>query len=410
MEETTRNDREQLALMRENSKSASTSEAHAREATMRALPIRKPVPTSSRQPTHIGQLQITTPRPIIPKSPWAIDGPSHMDAVTPISAVSSLSASLGTSPRTLGPGSLHQQNPRDVLLPSPATAQGTQLIPWELVHSRITSNDEFLERRRQSRVLFQNELRKSINSIEEDRASDTFSEGVLRSPVSGIAEMPASSPVEGRISRSSSSGYDTYVSRERSQGHASQATRSSNASSVYPLSSPVSEQSTSGTADKWATMSSTIDGPFSYGSGFESGLEVVSDISERDRLALSERDRENFDTGKETRFESGLEIKLETGLETLMEPGLETRFENGLDSGKMLYGGNEKMVVTQDQNHPVYQPQSTPAASTKSIDHPMRHDNSFYKAGGFCEGARLMIKGESGFKVVKRPSVGVLSV
>jgi hypothetical protein len=402
LEENANNDREQLTSMRQN-RAGSASEANAREAIAKDAPVRKPVPGPSRQHTHIGQLQITPPRPAKPKSPWAIDSPSHLDITTPISAVSSLTASLGTSPRTLGPASLQQQSPRDMLLPSPATAQGTQLIPWELVHSRITSNEEFLERRRQSRVLFQNELRRSVNSIEEDRASENFSEGVLRSPVLGIAEMPGSSPVDGRVSRSSSSGYDTFVSRERSQGHASQATRSSRTSSIYPLSSPTSEQSASGTTDKWAAMTSTIEAPPSHGSWFEAGLEVVSDLSEKDRLALSERDRENFDTGKETRFESGLEIKFETGLETKVETGLETRFENGIDSEKMVHGGDEKMLVTEDQS--VYR--STPASSMKYIDHPMRHDSSFYKAGGFCEGARLMIKGESGFKVVKRPSVGI---
>jgi len=405
LEENANNDREQLASMRGN-RAGSASEANAIETSLRNAPARKPVPAPSRQPTHIGQLQITPPRPAKPKSPWVIDSPSHLDATTPISAVSAVSpltASLGNSPRTLGPASLQNQSLGDTLLPSPATTQGTQLIPWELVHSRITSNEEFLERRRQSRVLFQNELRKSVNSIEEDRASESFSEGVLRSPVVGIAEISGSSPVEGRVSRSSSSGYDTFVSRERSQGHASQATRSSRTSSIYPLSSPTSEQSSSGPTDKWAAMTSTVEAPFGHGSGFEAGLEVVSDLSEKDRLALSERERENFDTGKETRFESGLEIKFETGLETKMETGLETRFEHGIDSEKMVHGSEGKMLVTEDQS--VYK--STPASSMKSIDHLMRHDTSFYKAGGFCEGARLMIKGESGFKVVKRPSVSI---
>lgn len=406
------NDREQLQTARQN-RANSVREANDRAAAMRDAPVRKPVPTPSRQPTHIGQLQITTLRPAKPSSPWLIENAPRLDANTPISAVSSLTASLGTSPRTLGPNSLQQQSPRDILLPSPATTQGSQLIPWELVHSRINTNDEFLERRRQSRVLFQNELRLSVNSIEEDRASETFSEGVLRSPVNGVAEMPGSSPVEGRISRSSSSGYDTYVSRERSQGHASQATRSSRGSSVYPLSSPITEQSISGTVDKWTAMTSNFEAPPGYGIGYDDGLEVVPDPNEKERLAAIEKERqkfekERFDTDKELNYEPGLEMKFETGLETQLATGLETRFENGQDprsfnNGKMLEGGDEKMVVTAEPS--VYH--STPATSVRSIDHPMRHDTSFYKSGGFCEGARLMIKGESGFKVVKRPSVSL---
>jgi hypothetical protein len=35
----------------------------------------------------------------------------------------------------------------------------------------------------------------------------------------------------------------------------------------------------------------------------------------------------------------------------------------------------------------------------------MRHDSSFYKFGGFCDCAKALVKGETGFKIVKRPSV-----
>lgn len=382
-------DREQLSSMRQN------RETSVREASMRDATVRKPVPSPSR---HIGQLQITPPRPTKPRSPWTLENSSNFDIGSPVSAVSSLTASLGVSPRSMGPPTLRPQNSRDVLLPSPATAQGTQLIPWELVHSRITTNDEFLERRRQSRVSFQNELRRSINSIEEDRASEVFSDGVMSSPITGIAEMPGSHPVERHGSRTSSSGYDTLMSRQRSQGQASQATRSSEGSSIYPLTPPMSDNSTFGSTDQWTAMSSTIEIPAPSYSENEvgQGLEVVADLSEKDRLAAHEKANEKAeklenDTGKEMTYDAGLETRFETGMETKFD----------LDNEKMVAAGNEKMLVSEDRSFF----QSTPAASMKSIDHHMRHDSSFYKMGGFCEGARLMMRGETGFKVVKRPSV-----
>jgi len=382
-------DREQLSSMRQN------RDARAREASMRDASVRKPVPSPSR---HIGQLQITPPRPAKPRTPWTLENSSNYDIGSPVSAVSSLTTSLGVSPRSMGPPTLRPQNSRDVLLPSPATAQGTQLIPWELVHSRITTNDEFLERRRQSRVSFQNELRRSINSIEEDRASEVFSDGVMSSPITGIAEMPGSQPVERHGSRTSSNGYDELMSRQRSQGQASQATRSSEGSFIYPLTPPMSENSTMGSLDQWTAVSSTIEFPApSYSeSAAEQGLEVVADLSEKDRLAAHEKANEKAekldnDTGKEMTYDAGLETTFETGKETKFD----------LDNEKMVSVGNEKMLVAEEQSFF----QSTPAASLKSVDHPMRHDSSFYKMGGFCEGARLIMRGETGFKVVKRPSV-----
>jgi hypothetical protein len=52
--------------------------------------------------------------------------------------------------------------------------------------------------------------------------------------------------------------------------------------------------------------------------------------------------------------------------------------------------------------------QSTPAASFRSVDCLMRHDSSFYAYGGFCEGAKMMLRGEKDFyKIMKRPVVRV---
>jgi hypothetical protein len=160
----------------------------------------------------------------------------------------------------------------------------------------------------------------------------------------------------------------------------------------------MSDNSTFGSTDQWTAMSSTIEIPAPSYSENEvgQGLEVVADLSEKDRLAVHEKANEKAeklenDTGKEMTYDAGLETRFETGMETKFD----------LDNEKMVAAGNEKMLVSEDRSFF----QSTPAASMKSIDHYMRHDSSFYKMGGFCEGARLMMRGETGFKVVKRPSV-----
>jgi len=86
---------------------------------------------------------------------------------------------------------------------------------------------------------------------------------------------------------------------------------------------------------------------------------------------------------------------------TLKVPGYGQGVESGLEVVEKHEFDDEKMVVGEGSGHI----QPTPTASMKSIDYPMRHDSSFYKFGGFCEGARAMIRGDTGFKVVKRPSV-----
>jgi hypothetical protein len=50
---------------------------------------------------------------------------------------------------------------------------------------------------------------------------------------------------------------------------------------------------------------------------------------------------------------------------------------------------------------------ATPTTPLRSLDYPIRHDSSFYKLGGFCEGAKVLVRGEQGFKIVKRPSVRI---
>ena len=324
---------------------------------------------------------------------------------------------------------------------SPMNAEAS-LIGKEIVDSRLNENEHFLERRRRSRLLFQSEMRNSIASTEEDQAGQSFSNGsVLSSPNLGhsttlgfLAEMPpiaqngssglvdrtilndrsgpwneklvslgdrplssnerskigdahsdgsppppgfsgqAMNSFDSRTSRTTANGYDTLMTRQRSQGQTSQNTRSSRTSSLLqdirhqdqpkldrkdshasqasqesifglrnaaPLSPPLSEHQTSGDG-KWGHLATSLQTP-GFGEGVGQGLEVVDNIDRDNGLILA----------------------------------------------------NEDQVVVQ----------STPTASVKSLDHPMRHDSSFYKFGGFCDGAKALIRGETGFRIMKRPAV-----
>jgi hypothetical protein len=340
-------------------------------------PVRKPLPARAtpsvawaalNTSTAPASLEVLPPVPPKPKSPWTIDSPSQFE-------MGPISASLGTSPP------LRRQPSREV---SPGAVT---LIPKEIVHHRLSANEEFLERRRQSRMLFQNELRTSIvsiGSIEENRASSTFvpspmdnrtsqtfGKSPITSPILGSSGM---SPIDGRGSRASLNGYDTLMTRQRSQGGTSQGTRSSRTSSILPdrqqaqrqgsqdsifglraaqASPSLSGRRVSGGSDHWgAPLATTLQLP-GFGAGVESGIEVV--------------------------------------------PGT-----SGIDYD------NEKIVVgsSEGSEGPVYT-LPTPTTSVKSMDYPVRHDSSFYKFGGFCEGAKALMRGETGFKIVKRPSVRI---
>ena len=434
----------------------------AQWSSMRAAPIQSPPTLTSSQSRPILTLETPAAEPIKPRSPWKIDGPSQYDigmstaaahvpnssllpqasygggsvlVISPISENGMGDTSHQTIPHGLPYPILNQTPERPVSEVSPLSELPPRLIRKEIVHFRLNENEEFLERRRQSRILFQNEIRKSVSSIEEFRAkSRTLSSGaILSSPGLGHSlmpgfssptekpptplkqsaektvpstenlgpwgerrEKPASyerkrvseafsdgtsplaehslSPTDGRLSRSSASGYDTLMTRQRSQGQASQTTRSSTRSSIHqefqerptgerkdshasqasqesifglrnsaPLSPPLSEHRSSG-SDHWGHLATTLKVP-GFGEGVEPGIEAVDTIDRDNGLILA----------------------------------------------------NEDQVVNQ--------PTST--ASLKSTDYPMRHDSSFYRFGGFCEGAKLMTRGEVGFRVMKRPSVSL---
>lgn len=316
-----------------------------------------PSPGETRHPSQFAYTHAAAPLssvPQKPKSTWSIEDPSQFGPEAPAPVPFA-------DPRRRRP--VPAPEPTPASSPSVPGGQGPSWIPYEIVHSRINTNEEFLERRRQSRILFQNEIQKSTSPVNEREAGEA---SVDRTMVEHRTTSPTS--IEERHSRTSSSGYDSLITSHRSQGQSSEGTRSSRGSSVLhdrpqkrrsqepPPSqnflkttpfSPVSEHPVSDYTELQSPIPPAPQAP-PYASEIESGLEVVR-------------------------------------------------------TGNIDYD-TEKMLVEE----PIY-PRANTTASVKSIDHHMRHDTSFYKFGGFCDGAKTMMRGEPGFKVVKRPSVSIFS-
>ncbi|KAG9231692.1 hypothetical protein BJ875DRAFT_468735 [Amylocarpus encephaloides] len=318
--------------------------------------------------------------PPMPRSPWAIDIPSQFD----LGATTNGPYSTTYSPTEAPPQRKSLQELPAPLHPYSNQMQGQipQFIPMEIVHSRIDANDEFLERRRRSRVLFQNEITNMISAFssfsscqnedpsssptEEYRGTESYGDHSI--PEHSVISSPATN---SRISRSSSSGYDSLMTRQRSQGQFSHGTRSSTTSSVQH--------------DQQHHRPKSLTN--SLASSKISPKTVPAKLASPTR-----RGSENIDTWG-------------TLSSTLHVPGYAAGIDSGLEVAVAVDRENEKMVVEEEAPAVVYPPSTpTPTASMKSIDCPIAHDTSFYRFGGFCDGSKAMMRGESGFKVVKRPS------
>lgn len=344
-----RDDRTQLASMRQRAPSMRKPVPSPSQSTSSQNSL--PTPAASPPERHL-YLDISPAEPVKPKSPWTIDSPSQFD--------------LGAH---MSPPSRSQRRTSREVSPGSTTDAEGRLIPREVVLSRVRANEEFLQRRRDSRLIFQNEFRKSISSIDEHRVSEIFTTSPILTPISptGATGGMSISPIDGRASRTSMSDYQTLMTRQRSQGGASQGTRSSIASSEFqerpatrrhdseadsifglraagPLSPPLSEHRSSAGLEG-IPVAATLRLP-DFGEGVYQGIEVVDN----------------------TDYTAGL------------------------------------IPVHDNEPPPVQQTSSAPATSVRSIDHPMRHDASFFKFGGFCDGAKALVRGETGFKIYKRPA------
>ncbi|RDW64066.1 hypothetical protein BP5796_10568 [Coleophoma crateriformis] len=318
------------------------SSDRAQLSSIRGIPPSESEPPPTvRKPTPPAQLL----EPLKPRSAWDLES-------TPTINTNATSPAL--SPTQVLSGDV---SPLDEPLP--------QFIPSETVNHRLSANDEWLERRRQSRLLWMDQKRQSsIGSISENQYAGS-------SPISPpLAPMTmTSSPVEP--SRLSGNSFSVAMARNPSQ--ASHDTRSSRTSSLLhdiperprhdsiqsqeslfglraslPLSPPLSEHHRSG--PDWGPIATTLHVP-GFGHGVEDGLEVARLDDDRSGLILANEDQ------------------------------------------------------AANQNGGAVQPTPpTPTTSIRSNDYVMRHDASFYRFGGFCDGARAILRGDPGFKIVKRPS------
>jgi hypothetical protein len=91
---------------------------------------------------------------------------------------------------------------------------------------------------------------------------------------------------------------------------------------------------------------------------------------------------------------------------TLKLPGFGDGVEDGLEVvGQKLI--SDPGLIPAEQSHS--SKDLTPATSVQSVDYAMRHDSSFFKYEGFCESAKMALRGVGGtMKEVTKPAVKAL--
>ena len=333
---------------------------------------RKPVPEAASKPVSIlsASPELKEPLPVI--SPLA-SSPPVAEPVKPASTWELDSPTLGVhygvgSPTNFSLVASSWDDSRDISPSSRPDGPISREIRHqrEVIKFRVTANDEFLEKRRRSKINFQNELRKSISSDERSsggRVSEgsSFSFSAYEGPISPV------SPMMSRESRASVGGHENFMTRQRSQG---QVSRSSRTSSLV--------QGSLHRADSQASEDSLF------------GLRAASPLTPPSVPARNIHRRT-------------LTGNLATTLQLPdfgkgVEPGIEV--VNGIDHENGLMLANENKVVNT----------FTPAASVVSVEHQIRHDTSFYKFGGFCEGSKMLLKGEVSYKQMKRPAGNFSSI
>lgn len=243
-----------------------------------------------------------------------------------------------------------------------------QLIMRDEVIKQMTAIEEFLEKRKLSRELFQEELkRSSFISMSSTSSRRSFTASLPYLPTPTLSESPIQSrpnsnllktimenadpngrPVPPKDDRrriamerqnsGTSSGISPVRSREVSELLAYE-------NPVSPISPPLSQGHQSA-GSGWGTLAlaGTLKVP-GFGEGVVDGIEVVN-------------------------------------TPVISDPGL--------------------MLAKEDEG----QNMLTPEQSVQSMDYTIRHDCSFYKYGGFCDGAKSTLRGVGGtMREIKRPGV-----
>lgn len=251
------------------------------------------------------------------------------------------------------------------------------IIKSEEVERQRLKNEEFLEKRRRSRLFFQQEFhqirhnsRQSISTVQSSEGNRFSSSTGILSPSDFVASPLTQSRPESELlmGRSQSREGQEQLTSDRNPRFSTATTDSrpsiaSDNMSVRPgnltrqesgepmmfgppESPPTSDRGSNANANSldWGILAHTLRTP-DFGRGVEDGIQVIG-------------------------------------------PGLVS------DPGLMLAAevGRGELPVT-------------PAISLQAVEYPIGQDSSFYKYGGFCEGAKMLLTGQDPLKIQKKPGV-----
>lgn len=314
------------------------------------------------------------------------------------------------------------------------------LIKQEDVMHQMARNDEILAKRRRSRMMFQEELKRISTATTSSSLQPSYAASpVLTSPVTFgdspvITSRPNSSVLMGRSqSRESQGTFSTEhgnygsrgtVDRHDSAKHSlSGSVRSRGDSEPFMFGPPSPQQSKD---DRNTSLSRNVAGFFAMSdsgltkevdnnklgspssprlSSPDDGSRKLSTSPPKNQSVgsgslgdgpLSAIVGENLDVGSLARHRSlalGQSLKL---------PGFGDGVEAGLEPVPVISGDDPGIMLADEDNKA-----STPTVSIlQSFDYQIKHDDSFYKLGGFCDGAKMVLRGVSGaMKQVRKPGV-----
>jgi hypothetical protein len=247
------------------------------------------------------------------------------------------------------------------------------LIMKEVVEQQISAIDAFLAKRRLSRDLFQQELHRismASASTSEYTSSHNSYVSPLPYPVNGIR---SEGPQQSRPNSYQLTAIDENVAPDAPPTPARGGMRvplpNRHESWRVSACSPTTENRESVPLMYDVTISPVSPDPQNHGSsggGF------------RRESNGPARSPEYFGNVVE-----GLEV---VNPPTISDPGI--------------------MLVAEDTRPQGYAISLTPDPSFKSVDHTLQHDSSFFKYGGFCDGAKATTRGALGtMKEIQRPGV-----
>ncbi len=266
------------------------------------------------------------------------------------------------------------------------TEEEMQLIKKEEVSKQISTIDQFLARRMVSRESFRDELNR-LSQI-----STTISP---ISPHPSITGSPAFQPTptftDSPIMNSRPDSYLMTTIMETLDGQGPP---------VPPKDDPWTSSSPVEREDK-GTMSSDEPDEADEARKDSETLGFVRPVILPDAFPDTPPDSLGRQSGADEWGAIGL-------AGTLKVPGFGDGVEEGLEVvGPGLVSDPGLIPADESNSHK----DLTPATSVQSVDYAMRHDSSFFKYGGFCEGAKMTLRGAGGtMKDVTKPAVRIVPI